>query len=361
MAGSRRTSRPLVGIFQFGSQTAGAGGESLAVGAAIDSGGPDLSTNARIFFALVSAHSWYSPQRVGETIEVDLDYNQDGFADATLLNSNAGSLGGTGTGDFSSANDGFVTGVQISGRSTVEVGETWNALPPDVRDTAAFESNRAVLASKVTQLHLPDGQSRFRYRGRVAGSVTPWATFDLARPVIDSVPLGLDQTPWFDATNARVRIQRSNTSEPNVVALIVPLNNWDPGAQTVRFDLTTSDLNHNGLPDEWELANLGDLNSSGLPASDRDGDGFSDTAEYLAGTNPRDPQSRLRILPPIPGAVGIRWQSVNGKRYTVSRSEDLSVGFKAIARQLLGTPPINEFIDSGPHSDVTVFYRVEAE
>ncbi len=47
-------------------------------------------------------------------------------------------------------------------------------------------------------------------------------------------------------------------------------------------DLTDSD--HDGIPDAWEMMYFGNLNSSGT--NDPDGDGATNIAEYMAGTNP---------------------------------------------------------------------------
>jgi hypothetical protein len=54
-----------------------------------------------------------------------------------------------------------------------------------------------------------------------------------------------------------------------------------------------TDLNHNGMDDEWEMAQFGNTNQ---PSSgDFDGDGFSNLDEFLAGTSPKGPLSRFII------------------------------------------------------------------
>ena len=50
------------------------------------------------------------------------------------------------------------------------------------------------------------------------------------------------------------------------------------------------DVNHNGVPDTWEIANFGNLTSV-TATSDHDHDGLTDIQEYHAGTNPNNPDS----------------------------------------------------------------------
>ncbi len=366
--GDRVVPQPLLGLFQFGSQTNGAAGSFLAVGAASDAAVTDANTSPRVFFALATTPGWITPQRYTQNLDIELDIDDDGIADLTLSNGNVGSLGGGGIEDYDSANDGLVTGVQYSDGSEPEIGEVWNALPPDFRDTASQPAGRVVLAAKVDLLGLPEGQTSFRYRGVVDGSATggslttAWHVFDYAQPFVDATPFGLRSTPWCDATNARVQVNRSAAAGRTIAeVMVIPQHNAAAGYQRLRLNLTTEDVNGNGLPDAWELLNLGDLDSTGLATADRDGDGFPDAAEFLAGTDPRDPQSRLVLLPPAIGDTTVRWQSVAGHSYSLWRADTLNTPFRPVARNVVATPPANALTDPEPISGSAVFYRVQLE
>ncbi|HKQ39579.1 MAG TPA: thrombospondin type 3 repeat-containing protein [Verrucomicrobiae bacterium] len=80
------------------------------------------------------------------------------------------------------------------------------------------------------------------------------------------------------------------------------------------------DSDGDGIPDAWELQfapNLGVLNGAG----DNDGDGLSNAEEFIADTNPLDPNSNLRIMsiakadPPSP--TKLTWTSSPTRVYRI--------------------------------------------
>ena len=93
--------------------------------------------------------------------------------------------------------------------------------------------------------------------------------------------------------------------------------------------------------------------------ADADLDGKSNEEEYLAGTNPRNAASVLRILAASQtpnGPAPVRWQSVAYKFYSLEVSTNLPANWRLIATNLPATPPFNTYSDST--SGDKAFYRV---
>jgi hypothetical protein len=86
-----------------------------------------------------------------------------------------------------------------------------------------------------------------------------------------------------------------------------------------------ADTDGDGMPDEWELANSLSPANSADAAVDSDGDGLPNGLEYLAGTNPLDAQSYLKLQSitwaGTPRSALLRFAACPGKTYTVLRRD----------------------------------------
>ncbi len=107
------------------------------------------------------------------------------------------------------------------------------------------------------------------------------------------------------------------------------------------FSLATAPLDSDGdgMTDDYETANDLDPNSSADKLTDRDGDGQSNYAEFLAGTAANDVNSALRIVDVTKtgSTATVTWTSVPGKVYRIDAGPspaawtDLGVDFPAAA------------------------------
>src|SRR5262249_26485026 len=109
------------------------------------------------------------------------------------------------------------------------------------------------------------------------------------------------------------------------------------GLNSLRLTATQMvDTDGDGIPDWWEDLHGLNKNSAADAALDPDLDGASNLQEYLAGTNPNDPNSVFRIiaLQPESDDLRITWKVVGGKTYVVQTNATLTGNFANL------TPPL---------------------
>jgi DMSO/TMAO reductase YedYZ molybdopterin-dependent catalytic subunit len=81
-----------------------------------------------------------------------------------------------------------------------------------------------------------------------------------------------------------------------------------------------ADSDGDGLPDLWETNYFGNLRADRL--SDQDGDGQSDWQEFMAGTDPTDAASQLRLEPPASSTAPVLvFTAVSNHTYSLQYSD----------------------------------------
>ncbi len=110
------------------------------------------------------------------------------------------------------------------------------------------------------------------------------------------------------------------------------------------------------------------LQQYGLPldgsadAADPDNDGMNTWQEWRCGTDPTDPLSVLRMLPPVTTSTGLllSWQSVSGVTYSLQRSTDLATqpGFGPMLSNLVGQATLTSVLDTNATGHGPYYYRV---
>jgi hypothetical protein len=92
------------------------------------------------------------------------------------------------------------------------------------------------------------------------------------------------------------------------------------------------------------------------PNGDYDHDGMSNAAEDLAGTNPLDASSVLRILNLADGNL-LTWTSVSGKTYCVWATADLATNFSPFSPAIPATGPTAAWLATAA-TNSTRYYRI---
>ncbi|HZJ13949.1 MAG TPA: right-handed parallel beta-helix repeat-containing protein [Chthoniobacteraceae bacterium] len=133
------------------------------------------------------------------------------------------------------------------------------------------------------------------------------------------------------------------------------------------FLLATADSNADGIPDGWTQSHGLNPTDPGVANGNPDGDPFNTLHEWLADTDPTNPQSWFRIesFSLGPPTVSIRFQSSAARRYTLFSTTDLAaqpVVWTPVPGQtnVPGTGGLDTLTDSS-FASPREFYRVGVE
>lgn len=136
------------------------------------------------------------------------------------------------------------------------------------------------------------------------------------------------------------------------------------GGRILRIDEVYADHDGDGLPDAWERYYGFSTNAPPEPGADADGDGMTDVEEFLAGTDPRDPLSVLKLSQVQTagnGNVRLAWEGKPRRRYRVEYSDDLTDGFNVLAPNLADPSLWNDIEVAGPPPGGFRVYRIGLE
>lgn len=110
----------------------------------------------------------------------------------------------------------------------------------------------------------------------------------------------------------------------------------------------------------WAIAPVAsDAGAGQNPNGDDDGDGLSNNAEYLAGTDALNANSLLSIVEQKRASgnkVSVKWNSAQHRLYDLERSTSVTGQYTVVGSGLSALPPFNTYTDSV--SSAVYFYRI---
>ena len=190
-----------------------------------------------------------------------------------------------------------------------------------------------VIETNVDTVDVPEGDTA-TFLVKLKGPPVNPITVTVARTggdsdiiVQDGASLDFDDTDWDNYQQVTLSANEDTDQVDGSATISCSAANWETKDVTANEMDNDPDSDSDGLPDDWELSYFGDLSHG--PDGDDDtggGDGMTNYEEWVAGTDPTDNTSFLRVsaITPSQGfsSIVVEWSSVAGRIYVVWYSDE---------------------------------------
>ncbi|HUR44926.1 MAG TPA: hypothetical protein VMZ27_03540, partial [Candidatus Saccharimonadales bacterium] len=120
---------------------------------------------------------------------------------------------------------------------------------------------------------------------------------------------------------------------------------------------TIADSDLDGIPDVWETGYFGN-STIAAPGADPDHDGMSNLQEYIAGTDPTNSLSYLKINASAGPSANVSFAAVSNRTYSVLYSDSLPAGFWQTLAQVPARSTNHVEVIPDPGFSTNRFYRL---
>ena len=218
-----------------------------------------------------------------------------------------------------------IEGARSNSLTRLQVGQAnsglYTVMVSDAISSLSASASLEVVFPPIITLH-PQPQTvlvgdTVRFTAAATGSTPMTFRWRKSNTVLSNI-VSTTGSSVFTITNAKT------THSGNYLVVITNLAS-SSGALSVSVPLTVLvDTDKDRMPDVWELANNFDPKSPDAASLDTDGDGLTNLEEYMAGTDPRDPASFLRVerVSADLGSFAITFNAVSNRTYSVLYKED---------------------------------------
>ncbi|HEY5043713.1 MAG TPA: S8 family serine peptidase [Verrucomicrobiae bacterium] len=166
---------------------------------------------------------------------------------------------------------------------------------------------------------------------------------------ISNLPAGQYVVQFSDAPYYQTPLAQTNTLAAN-------------GTLYFNGNYSFLDANQNGISDAWEMEFFGSAAATRTQRTDSDGDGMSDYAEFIAGTDPTNPASRFYFTGETAQSnlVQMQWTVVTNRLYQVNVSNNLQAWQPATGWLQASNAPTMTYTVTNTSSGAR-FYRVQVK
>jgi len=137
----------------------------------------------------------------------------------------------------------------------------------------------------------------------------------------------LNSTNLPGATNAAISFASVQPSHAGNYSVVITNVAGSITSLVATLTVSAADTDGDGMPDAWEMAHGLNPNANDA-AFDADGDHMTNLAEFIAGTEPQDAQSYLKVdeITASTGACLLRFNAVSNRTYSVLYRDTLVSG-----------------------------------